>query len=159
MLRSMMQQTPTRTRSDRPFLTLRQEMDRLFDHWMTDIGEETGRLGMTEEAWFTPKVDVLQTEEMCTVRAELPGIDKKNLHVRVVGDHLVISGEKKATTEEKTGDFFRKERFFGSFRREIPLPVQVAEAHVEATYDNGVLNVKLPKTPEARRATKEITIA
>ena len=158
MLRSLMHRNPAHMRAESPFLALREDLDRLFDHWMTDVGPETARLRTSEETWFQPKVDMTQTDKLLIVKAELPGIEKKDIHVLVVNDQLVLSGEKKAVAEEKDGGYFRKERYFGSFRRELPLPVHVYEDKVEAKFKNGILTVKMPKMPEAQTATKEIAI-
>ncbi|MGD0384466.1 MAG: Hsp20/alpha crystallin family protein [Thermoguttaceae bacterium] len=139
-----------------PLSTLRNEMDRLFDSF---VREPFGMLDwpafMGGEKWW-PAVDVAESDKEVIVRAEIPGIDPKELDVTVTGNQLVVSGEKKESTEKKDKGFYHNETRYGSFRRVIPLPEGVDSEHVDAQYANGVLTLKLQKTPAA--AAKKIEI-
>jgi HSP20 family protein len=139
-----------------PMAALRGEMDRLFDSF---IREPLGMLDwpafMGGEKWW-PAVDVSESDKDVTVRAEIPGIDPKDLDVTVTGSQLVLSGEKKESTEKKEKGFYHGESRYGSFRRAIPLPNGIDSEHVDAQYADGVLTLKLQKTPSA--ATKKIEI-
>jgi HSP20 family protein len=139
-----------------PLATLRNEMDRLFDSF---IREPFGMLDwpafMGGEKWW-PAVDLSESDKEVTVRAEIPGIDPKELDVTVTGSQLVISGEKKESSEKTEKGFYHNEARYGSFRRVIPLPEGVDSEHVDASYANGVLTLKLQKTPAA--AAKKIEI-
>ena len=88
--------------------------------------------------------------------AELPGIDPKDLDVTVTGNQLVLSGEKKESTEHDGKDFHQSETRYGSFRRTIPLPEGIDTEHVDAQYANGVLTLHMQKTAQA--ATKRIEV-
>jgi HSP20 family protein len=124
---------------------LRAEMDRLFDRfWETDL-----------PAWpaigdWMPKVDVADTKEAFVVKAEIPGIDPKEIALALEGDTLTIKGEKTREKEAKDETYFRIERTYGGFARAIPLPAPVEAGKVTATFKNGLLTVTLPKGPEAK---------
>ena len=138
-----------------PMVALRGEMDRLFD---TFLREPFGMLDWPlwgSDKW-SPAVDVVENDKELTVRAELPGIDPKDLEVNVIGDQIIISGEKKESTETKEKHRFRSETRYGSFRRVVPLPDGVDTEHVEAEYAHGVLTLRLPKT--APPAGKKIDV-
>jgi HSP20 family protein len=139
-----------------PLATLRTEMDRLFD---TFIREPFGALDWPaflggERGW--PAVDVSESDREVTIRAELPGIDPKELDVSVTGNQVVISGEKKETQETKEKGFYHSEARYGSFRRAIPLPEGADSEKVDAQYAQGVLTLTIAKTPAA--AAKRIEI-
>ncbi len=91
-----------------------------------------------------------------TVRAELPGIDPKDLDVTVTGNQLVLSGEKKESSEHDGKDFYHSETRYGSFRRMIPLPDGVDTENVDAQYANGVLTLHLKKTAPAAQKRIEV---
>jgi HSP20 family protein len=128
-----------------PLVTLRNEMDRLFESYVREPlgGMEWPLMGQGK---WAPAIDVVENDQEVTVRAEMPGIDPKNLDVSVSGNNLVISGEKKESTEQSGKDFYRSEIRFGSFHRSIPLPEGVDRENVEAQYANGVLTLHLKKT-------------
>jgi HSP20 family protein len=125
----------------------RAEMDRLFDRfWEADL-----------PAWpvageWMPKVDVADTKEAFVVKAEIPGIDPKEIALKLEGETLTIKGVKAHEKEEKDETYFRMERAYGGFARTIPLPARVEAGKVTATFKNGLLTVKLPKGPEAKGA-------
>ena len=137
---------------------LKSEMDRLFDSF---VREPFGMLDwptfMGGDKWW-PAIDVCETDKEVTVRAELPGIDPKEIDVSVTGDQLVISGEKKEKTERKGDGYLHNETRYGSFRRAVPLPEGVDSEHVDAQYANGVLTLTLAKTPAAAAKRIEIKV-
>ena len=90
------------------------------------------------------------------IRARLPGLDEKDVEVLVSDDVLTIRGEKKAQTEDRDRGF--SERYYGHFERRIPLPFEVEEDKAEASFENGVLTVTLPKSPNADARMKRIAI-
>jgi hypothetical protein len=90
--------------------------------------------------------------------AELAGMDEKNIEVKLADGGLTIKGEKQEEKEEKKKDYYLSERHFGSFERSFRLPDGVDTNKIEATFKQGVLRVTLPKTPEAQRADKKITV-
>ncbi|MEQ1856066.1 MAG: Hsp20/alpha crystallin family protein [Longimicrobiales bacterium] len=113
----------------------------------------------TNGATFTPAVSVAETPEALIITAELPGLTEKDIHIELENEVLSISGEK---SEERTeGDDERNyhlwERSYGSFRRSFALPRTVAGAEATARFDKGVLEVRLPKAPEAKGRKIEIS--
>jgi HSP20 family protein len=131
---------------------LRSEMDRLWDDY---FGPGRRALRPMEEAWL-PAVDVSETADKITVKAEIPGMEAKDIEISMVGDTLTIKGEKKAEREEKEENYHMIERSYGSFSRAMKLPGMVDADKVEATYKNGVLIVVLPKKEEVKPKTIEI---
>jgi HSP20 family protein len=105
-----------------------------------------------------PAVDVTETEKGYKVVAELPGMDEKNIEVKIANGMLTIKGEKQEDKEEEKQDYYVRERSFGSFERTLPVPDGVDLDKVDASFKNGVLTVALPKTAEAQKAEKKITI-
>jgi HSP20 family protein len=138
-----------------PMVALRSEMDRLFDSF---IRAPLGALDWprwASDPWLPP-VDVAENDKELTVRAELPGIDPKDLDVTVTGNQLVLSGEKRESSEHNEKDFHQSETRYGSFRRSIPLPDRIDTENVDAQYANGVLTLRLKKTAPA--ASKRIEV-
>lgn len=132
-------------------MTLRKEMDRLFDRlWDRDWLE----LPQLTEGWFPP-LDLIETDQNVVLTMDVPGMDVKDIHVTVRENLLIIRGEKKTEFEKKdfekkTEKQYRMERTFGSFTRHIPLPIAVDATKVNASVHNGVLKVTLPKTAAAK---------
>jgi HSP20 family protein len=122
--------------------TMRDRMDRLMDSF---LATETPIKGL-----WAPNLDVSETDEEVIVKADLPGVDEKDLSLSLSGHNLMIKGDKKEETEEKGKHFHRIERSFGSFQRMVALPVAVDADRIRAEYNKGVLEVHLPKKPEAK---------
>lgn len=137
------------------FTELQREVNRMFDQFNTDA--DLSILNRSFGEW-SPSVNVADTEKEVQITAELPGVEEKDVDVTVVNGSLVIKGEKKAEKEEKGKNYYRVERSFGSFERVLPLSRDVVQDKAEATFKNGVLTVKLPKTAEAIQATKKIPV-
>ena len=105
-----------------------------------------------------PAMDLVEKEKEYEISAELPGIDEKNVEIKVANHMLTIKGEKTEEKEEKQKDYYLSERRFGSFQRSFALPEGVDADKIEANFVKGVLTVKLPKTAEAQKAEKKITV-
>jgi len=131
---------------------LRSEMDRLWDEY---FGAGRRAFRPMEEAWL-PAVDVSETGDKITVKAEIPGMEAKDIDISMVGDTLVIKGEKKAEKEEKDENYHMVERSYGSFSRSMKLPATVDPDNVDASYKNGVLTIVLPKKEEVKPKPIEI---
>jgi HSP20 family protein len=151
----------------RPFDTLRREVEQLFD----DFGQNFLRLPTRsslfsfeplwrrEAAWeAAPAVDVVESEKAYEITAELPGMDEKNIEVKVANGNLTIKGEKQEEKEEKKKDYYLHERHFGSFERNFEMPGGVDADKIEASFKKGVLTVTLPKKPEAQKPAKKIEV-
>jgi len=131
---------------------LRREMDRL---WEDFFGPGPRIMRPWAEEWV-PAVDVAEAPDKVTVKAEVPGLDPKELDISLVGDLLTIKGEKKSEREEKKENYHLVERSYGSFSRAIRLPAAVDADKIEASYDQGVLTVTCPKKEPVK--PKAITI-
>jgi HSP20 family protein len=108
-----------------------------------------GRTPLEVTGWM-PAIEVFEKEDKFLVKADLPGITEEDISVSAVGDTLTIRGERKAESEVKEEDYYCCERSYGSFFRSIALPSHVNADKIEASYDNGVLEVSLPKIPEVK---------
>lgn len=138
--------------------TLHREMDRLFE----DFWRGAGRPSLLPEAWafgdVSPRVDESEDDKAYHVALEVPGMDEKDVEVTLSDGLLTIRGEKKQEEEEKGKDFYRKERAFGAFRRTLPIPGEVDESKIKASFEKGVLTIDLPKTEEAQKKVKHIEV-
>jgi len=130
----------------------RSELDELFDRF---FGGPESKGGELMQAW-TPRVDVEETDKEIVVKADLPGVDPKDVDIAVSDGSLVLRGEKKEERKEEKKDFRQVERFVGQFYREIPLPSGTDPNKIAATSSKGVITVTVPKTPQA--APKKIAV-
>src|SRR6267378_5303403 len=130
----------------REFATLQDRMNRLFRDPRVSEGHDES---LTTTA-FAPPVDVYEDEHNITLKIEVPGIDEKDIDVRIENNTLTVHGERKFEKEEKEENFRRVERQYGSFTRQFTLPNTVDPEQVSATYDKGVLKIMLAKKAEAK---------
>jgi HSP20 family protein len=133
--------------------SFRGEMDKLWDRF---FGERPFA-GMFTEGWC-PSVDISETKDKFIVKAELPGLETKDVNVSISGDILIIKGEKKKEEEEKDEHHYCVERYSGSFQRSFRLPVNVQSDKVVATFDKGVLKIMLTKVEEAKKKEIEVKV-
>jgi len=110
----------------------------------------------SEELGWTPGVEMYEKGDKFVVKAELPGVKKEELDISVLGDTLTIKGERKTESEINDEDYYRCELCYGKFSRSVALPVAVDAGKVEANYENGILEVTLPKVEEAKPKKVEI---
>jgi len=132
--------------------SLRREMDRL---WERFFGEKP--IEWLGGEW-APPLDVSETKDKLVVKAELPGIDPKEVEVTIANGVLTIKGEKKKEEEEKGENYHIIERSYGSFTRSIRLPSDVEESKVKANYKDGVLKIVLPKSEKAKEKAVKIEV-
>lgn len=130
----------------REFSTLQDRMNRLFRESYGPEGREEALTTST----FSPAVDVYEDEQNVTLKIEVPGVDEKDIDVRVENNVLTVHGERKLEKEEKEENFRRVERHYGSFTRTFTLPSTVDSEKVSANYDKGILKIALPKRAEAK---------
>lgn len=130
----------------REFSTLQDRMNRLFRE---SFGPEGREEALTTSS-FAPPVDVYEDEHNVTLKIEVPGIDEKDIDVRIENNVLTVHGDRKFEKEEKEENFRRVERQYGSFTRTFTLPTTVDGEKVSANYEKGVLKVVLPKKAEAK---------
>ena len=130
---------------------LRNEMDDLFGRFLGDLG-----VMRPVEGTYWPPMDIAEEKESIIVKTELPGMKADDINISVQGNTLSIAGEKKEEAEEKKEGYYRSERRFGSFRRDMVLPGDVDTDKVAAAFKDGVLTVTVPKTEQAKAKAIEV---
>src|SRR6476646_4168988 len=130
----------------REFSTLQDRMNRLFRE---SYGPEGREESLTTTS-FAPPVDVYEDEHNVTLKIEVPGIDEKDIDVRIENNLLTVHGERKFEKEEKEENYRRVERQYGNFTRSFTLPNTVNTESVQANYDKGILKIQLAKKAEAK---------
>jgi HSP20 family protein len=129
----------------RELTTLQDRVNRLFQDSFTPAREET-----LSTAAFLPPADVYEDENHITLKLEVPGVDEKDLDIRVESNTLMIRGERKFEQEEKKENFQRIERQYGTFVRSFSLPASVDPNNIEADYDKGILTIRMTKKADAK---------
>jgi HSP20 family protein len=143
--------TPSNWTSFDRLASLRDEMDRLFD--FSYPSRDTGLF-----SGWSPALDVYDDKDALVVSAELPGMKKEEIEISLHDGVLNLSGERKHERENKEGQTFRSERYFGKFQRSVSLPTTVDASKVKATYKDGILSVWLPKAEEAKPRQIEVNV-
>jgi HSP20 family protein len=133
----------------RELSTLQNEMNRLFGTVFDTPAQPNGG---TLRRWM-PAMDLVETGDHFVLRADLPGLSEEDVNIEVEDRVLTVSGERKAEQAESTDGYHRVERAFGSFSRSLTLPEGVDAEAVSASFDKGVLEVRIPK-PEQRKPRK-----
>lgn len=133
--------------------SLRHRINSMFDDFFypTSRGDSDWSLS----SW-DPRVDIYDDKDSIVIKAELPGVDKKNIKVDVKDRVLTLSGERSADKEVKEDNFYRRERSYGRFERSLTLPGEIDPNKIRADYKDGVLKIEVPKPEEQR--SKQITI-
>ncbi|MBI3967483.1 MAG: Hsp20/alpha crystallin family protein [Chloroflexi bacterium] len=143
-----------------------------FDEWEQEVarvmrepwpfrslwGRGMPRISGGTTAW-APKIDVFEKNGDMIVKAELPGIKKEDVQITLEDGYLVLRGERKAESEVKEQDYYRTERSYGQFYRCVPLPENVKPEQIQARYDDGVLEVRMPKPTVEAPQPKKIEIS
>jgi HSP20 family protein len=145
-----------------PLATWEREVDRLFDDlrrfsWPSLWHPERLFPGVGLRLQM-PAVDVYEEKDQVIVKAELPGMGKDDIQVNLTGTTLTLKGEKKKEEEIKEHDYYRCERSYGSFTRTVELPIEVKGEEVKASFKDGVLEIRLPKSEEARRKQIKVQV-
>jgi HSP20 family protein len=131
---------------------LHREMDRLWDDFFGPARKAFRPL----EAEWAPAVDVSETADKVVIKAEVPGMEAKDIDISLSGDVLTVKGEKKSEREEKKESYHLVERSYGSFTRSLRLPAAVEADKIQANYKRGVLTITCPKKEEAKAKAIEI---
>jgi HSP20 family protein len=139
-----------------PFLSLHREMNRLFDDvFRGSTGQMPSSQGQGGEGgMLMPHIDVSETERELKICAELPGVSEKDIDVRLEDDVLVIRAEKKFERKDEKENYHFMERSYGTFQRAVRLPGPVDPDQVQASFDNGVLTVTVPKSEQQERSRR-----
>lgn len=131
------------------------DMNRLFDSFF-GRREGTANGGGSYGRRWIPAMDLVETDEDLVLRADLPGLDRDDIEIEVKDNTLTVSGERKGEHEEKGEGFYRVERAFGRFSRSLDLPQGIEPGAVRASFDRGVLEVRIPKPAERKPTRVEI---
>ncbi len=130
----------------RDLITIREKMNRLFEDAVTSRGEEKD---FVPSAW-TPSVDIFETENELVLSAEVPGINEKDIEIKIEDNTLTLRGERNFEKETKEENYHRIERAYGSFFRSFSLPLYINQDTIKAEHLNGVLKIVMPKKPELK---------
>ncbi|MBF0609098.1 MAG: Hsp20/alpha crystallin family protein [Candidatus Magnetobacterium sp. LHC-1] len=142
--------------AEHPLLSIQRDINGLLRDFWSDF--EVGGLFGRQWGGFEPRINVTEDDKEVKVSAELPGLDEKDIDVSLTKDSLTIKGEKKQEREEKATGYYHVERSYGAFSRTVPLPCETDQDKVEAEFKKGVLVVTLPKTPEACKEKRKVTV-
>jgi len=132
-------------RPSEPLSTIQREVDRAFDRIRRIV--EVAKSPDFGDFLASPAVDISEDEKAVTVRADVPGLDAKDIDVEVSGNALTISGSRREEKKEEKAGYTRHERRAGSFSRTVTLPSYADAGKIDAHYDKGVLTLKVPKIP------------
>jgi len=140
--------------------TIRRQMDRLFEDMLSSSDRDWLGLHNMGGMW-TPAVEIKETDKTLVLKAEIPGIDVKDLEVEVGEDRVTISGEHKeeTKTEEKEKNYFRSEFYYGKFERLIPLPMPIKTDAIESSFKNGILILTMPKVETEPKKVVKVNLA
>jgi HSP20 family protein len=133
----------------RELTSLQGEMNRLFNTFFEDNGGSTRR--------WAPAMDLADAGDHLVLKADLPGLSEDDVRIEVHDRLLTVSGERKAEHDEKREGYYRMERAYGSFSRSVTLPDGVDADKIDASFDKGVLEVRIPKPEERKPHRVEIT--
>jgi HSP20 family protein len=136
----------TRFEPIRGVATFQDRMNRLFRDQFANLGEEESLTAGS----FIPSVDVYEDEHAIQLKIEVPGLDEKDIDIRLENNVLTVKGERKIEKETKEENYRRIERRYGTFTRSFTLPNTVSSESVQAGYDKGVLTIRLPKKEAAK---------
>jgi HSP20 family protein len=142
------------------------DVERMFQEWFEDFWSSPvprfwrpSLARLRTMALEAPALDVYEQKDDLIVKAEIPGLTKDEIDITLEGNTLTIKGEKKKEEEIKEEDYYRCERTYGAFSRSIDLPAAVHTDKVNASFNNGVLEIRLPKTEEAKKNVVKVKVA
>jgi HSP20 family protein len=138
----------------RDLAPLQERMNRIFDEFFANAGSGNGDLQLSS---FSPATDIYEDDEYVTFTLEVPGVSEKDINITLEGNTLTVTGERKLKKEDKRERFHRVERFYGTFSRSFTLPNTVDPNSIQASYENGVLQLQMTKRAEAK--PKQIKVA
>src|SRR5919109_3812616 len=128
-------------------LSFQEEMNRMFNEFFRSGNGEEASWGL--HTW-TPPVDIYETDDALVLKAELPGVSKDDVSIEMHQNTLILRGQRKHEAEVKEDRYHRVERAYGTFQRSFVLPTLVDQEHVQASYTDGVLELRLPKSEAAK---------
>lgn len=145
-----------------PLRDFHREVNRLFDRTFHDFGFPSFNFASpfthSADGMLKPMTDLAASDKEYTVTVEVPGAEKDDIKIEVANNIMTIRGEKKQKKEEEKKDYYRQERFYGSFQRVLSLPEDADQETIKATFNQGVLTVTIPRKDMPKPAVKEIEI-
>ena len=142
-----------------PFEDMEKRLEEFFRRPLSLFGPSWfPRLRMHELEELSPTIDIFEEGNDVVVKAELPGMKKEDIDVKLTDNTIAISGEKKKEEKVEKKDFYRMERSYGSFARAFSLPSEVQTDKVKAQFKDGILKIRIPKTEEAKKKEKKVLI-
>jgi HSP20 family protein len=151
---------PSVTRPRDIFSAMRDEMDQMFGRFERDWPRWPGLFRRWDGGQLmVPDLDVHESDKLITIEADLPGVEEKDVSVKLANGILTIKGEKRQAREEKEENYYLAERSFGSFERSLRLPETIDDSKIDARFEKGVLRITAPKRPEAQKAERKIAIS
>jgi HSP20 family protein len=142
------------------------DVERMFEDWFENFASRPfprlwrpGFARLRSMSLEAPALDIYEQKDDLIVKAEIPGLTKDEIDITIEGNTLTIKGEKKKEEEVKEEDYYRCERTYGAFFRSVELPMAVQTDKVNASFKNGVLEIRLPKTEEAKKNVVKVKVA
>jgi len=129
----------------RELLDLEREMNRFFDTSFEILPDKIAKEGI-----WSPSLDIIEDKDNLTIKVDLPGVKQQDIDISISGNVLTLKGERKREEEYKDKNYHRVERFYGAFQRSFSLPPYADTSKVKASYKDGVLEITIPKTEEAK---------
>ncbi|PWY55020.1 Hsp20/alpha crystallin family protein [Legionella qingyii] len=145
-------------RSQNPFLSLQNEVDRLFSDFNDFFSPSRFNWGQFEKMDLAPSMDIVEDKEHFCVQLEMPGMDEKDIKVAISDNLLTISGEKSSSKKNEGKKYISREISYGRYERSISLPSSIDVAKAKATFKKGMLWVDLPKKLESKTGSRDIKI-
>lgn len=138
-----------------PWFTFHDQFSDLLNRFNEDLGSLQSTAGVSH---FVPKVEVQDLEDKYLVKAEIPGLEEKDINIDIIDNVLTLEGEKIADTSVHTNNLLRSEISYGKFYRTIPLREDIDEDHCDAQYKDGILKISLRKKEDTKRKPRKITL-
>jgi HSP20 family protein len=137
------------------------EMERMFDDFMHRkffAPSWMSRFPFPDFKEVSTSIDMYEEGDNLIIKAELPGVNKEEISIDISDDVITISGEKKSEEKTESKDFYRVERSFGSFTRKVRLPVEIQVDKAHASYNEGVLEIRMPKSEKEKQKVRKIAV-
>lgn len=145
--------------TDGPFYALQRDVNRVFDEMYRGMLGAPAASGAASTTAWAPDLDVKETDNEVVVSVDLPGMEEKDVEIALRDDMLTVRGERKAEKTEKNENWQVVERSYGAFYRAVALPFEPDAGKAQATFEKGVLTIRIPKSAEVKATERKIPIA
>ncbi len=141
-----------------PFEAMEKRFEELFKRPFPLAGPGWWHALREAEGEIAPSIDIYEEGDNVVVKAELPGMKKEDIEIKLTDDSIIISGEKRKEEKVERKGYYRHERSYGSFTRSFGLPSEVRTDDAQAEFKDGVLEIRIPKTEEAKRMVRKVPV-